>query len=84
MKRAEPGMPQNHLSGNHYTMPADARSSMTSKQLRETLLATDGWVMASGRAWDIKSKSLGAGVYSVYLVERNASPTQKPNDGGRE
>lgn len=51
-------------------MLALAKATMTRNQLKETLLATDGWVMACGRIWDIRSKHLGAGVYSVYLKLR--------------
>lgn len=63
--------PKNHLSVNHYTMPNRITQTMTRKELKETLLATDGWVMACGELWDIKSKHLGAGVYAVTLTKRN-------------
>ena len=63
----------NHLNNNFYTMPHLARATMTRKQLKETLLATEGWIMACGRLWDIKNKHLGAGVYSVYLKQRRYS-----------
>lgn len=61
---------KSHLSNNFYSMLALAKATMTRNQLKETLLATDGWVMACGRIWDIRSKHLGAGVYSVYLKLR--------------
>jgi len=43
---------------------------MTSKQLRETLFATGGRVLACGQSYDIKSKRLGAGVCEVWLEPR--------------
>lgn len=51
-------------------MPDNARSTLTTKQLRETLLATSGFVLACGQGYDIKSKPLGAGVHSVWLEKR--------------
>ncbi len=62
--------PENHLPmfcysciGNYTTMPHS--------KLKETLLATNGYVFVNGRLCDIKSKSLGAGVYKVWTKERN-------------
>lgn len=60
----------NHLSMNHYTMPGKATQTMIKKDLKETLLATGGWVIAYGECWNIKSNHLGAGVYSVTLVRK--------------
>lgn len=60
----------NHLSTNFYTMPGGYSTTMTRKQLKETLLATDGWVLSCGYCWDIRSKSLGAGVYKVWLKKQ--------------
>lgn len=59
--------PHNHLPDKIYAYPYTASTTMTTKQLRETLLETEGWVIANGRVREIKSKSLGAGVYKVYL-----------------
>lgn len=61
---------KNYLGDNFYTMPKYARTTMTRKQLKETLLSTEGWIIALGRIWDIQSKHLGAGVYSVHLELR--------------
>lgn len=58
----------NHLSNNSYTMPEFANGAYTAKQVRETLLATDGWIIAHGRRYDIVTKPLGAGVYQMKLV----------------
>ena len=35
--------------------------------LRHILLKTEGKVLAEGCFWNIKTKSLGAGVYRIYL-----------------
>jgi len=53
------------------TIPHLAQMTMTKKQLRETLLYTDGSILANGRMWDIISKHLGAGVYKVTLKRMN-------------
>lgn len=61
----------NYLSINAYIMNYKFFSqTMTRKELKETLLSTNGWIFANGLALDIKSKNLGAGVYKVYLKER--------------
>lgn len=57
----------NHLGDNFYTVPAIANTSMTTKHLKETLLATDGKILACGYLWDIVSKRIGPGVYRVSL-----------------
>ena len=44
---------------------------MTKKDLKGFLLRNDGWLLAKGETWDIKSKYLGAGVYKVYLQKHN-------------
>lgn len=58
------------LPNNMYSMPSSASTTMGRKDLREILLETDGWIMACGRAWDILSKHIGAGVYRVWLEAR--------------
>jgi len=63
--------PFNHLSTNFYAMPGACSTTMTRKQLKETLFATDGWVLACGYGWNVKSKSLGAGVYKVWLKKQS-------------
>lgn len=57
----------NHLSDNFYTIPHLARQTMTTRHLKETLLHTDGSILANGSMWEIISKHLGAGVHSVTL-----------------
>jgi len=51
-------------------MPHNATTTVTRKQLKEILLATEGWIMACGRCWDVKGKHLGAGVYRISLEAR--------------
>ena len=45
--------------------------TVETKDLKKILLDTDGWYFYDGYVWDIKSKSLGAGVYSVYSKRRD-------------
>jgi len=61
---------KNHLSDIFYRVPEYANTTMTKTHLRETLLATDGWIMACGSIYDIKPKHLGAGIYKVVLKRR--------------
>lgn len=58
----------NKLSNNAYTMNYKFFSqTVNKKELQQILLDTDGWILANGEAYDIKSKHLGAGIYKVYL-----------------
>jgi len=59
------------LPMNFYTMPQYASMTMDRKDLKELLLSTSGWVTACGEIYDIKNKSLGAGVYKVFLKRRH-------------
>ena len=59
----------NHLGDNFYVMPRYANTTMTQKELKETLLDTGGEILTCGRMWDIVSKNLGAGIYKVSLKE---------------
>lgn len=49
------GMPQSH-------------TTMDRAELREFLKSTGGWIFVQGERRNIKSKSLGAGVYDVWTV----------------
>jgi len=60
----------NHLPDTLYVFDS-ARTTLTRKQLKETLLDTNGKVIASGRLRTIKSKHIGAGVYEVWLEVGN-------------
>lgn len=59
----------NHIPMFCYTAPGYT-STITRKQLKESLLATDGWAFCQGKLCDIKSKHLGAGIYKVWLKVR--------------
>ena len=54
-----------------YVMPRYANTVMTRKELRETLKATDGWILTAGYLWNIIGKSIGAGMYRVTLELKN-------------
>ena len=58
------------LNNNAWTVPHLFTQTVTTKELREILLETDGWIMACGYIYDIKHKNLGAGVKRVYLKRR--------------
>jgi len=58
--------PRNHLGDIFYTQPVYAVATM--REYRETLLATDGQIIACGYLWRIRGQSLGAGVYRVTLT----------------
>lgn len=61
----------NHLNSNHWNCGGNSYTqTMTKKELKETLLQTEGFVLKNGAIHDVKSKHLGVGVYSVFLVER--------------
>ena len=57
----------NHLPNSFYVFPNTARTTMTKKQLRETLLDTNGRILSCGRLRTIYSKHIGAGIYEVSL-----------------
>jgi hypothetical protein len=63
-------MTSNHLPMFCYSAPGYT-STLTRKQLKETLLATDGRVFCQGMMCDIKSKHIGAGVYRVWLAKQS-------------
>jgi len=50
-----------------YINPEFASEAIPSKELKQILLATGGKVIAKGRLRTIKSKSLGLGIYKVWL-----------------
>ena len=64
MSNANDGLPI-----TFFTSPGNSstNTTMTTKQLRALLLYNDGRIFACGDLWDIQSKSLGAGVYRVWL-----------------
>lgn len=58
---------KSHLPRSFYTVPGQGFTTMTRSELRETLLATDGQILARGNVWDVVAKHLGAGIYRVTL-----------------
>ena len=52
------------------SMPA-GNATLTARDLRSLLLNTGGIMMARGYLYDIRSQSLGAGVYRVTLRRKN-------------
>jgi hypothetical protein len=52
-----------------YAIPRDASTVMTTKDLKNTLLATNGTIFAHGVQWEINSKKIGPGIYKVTLTE---------------
>lgn len=57
----------NHLKDDMYKFPHMARQVMTTKQVKETLLATDNFIIACGRSWSLRIKNIGAGMKEVSL-----------------
>lgn len=55
------------LPKQFYTQPDVAEDVVDRKALRKILLCNNGRIIAQGKLWDIKNKSLGAGVYRIYL-----------------
>lgn len=49
--------------------PGQNHTTVTTRVFRSMLLQSDGQVMWKGKLYDIKGKSLGAGVYRVKLEE---------------
>lgn len=66
--KGRPGpVSHNHLPDALYRNPAHSTTTMSRRELQETLRATDGKVLAAGQFWEIRSRSLGAGIYEVRL-----------------
>jgi hypothetical protein len=59
--------PLNHLTDMFYSQPHTARMLMTTRQVKETLLWTQNFIMACGRNWQLKVKNVGAGMKEVKL-----------------
>lgn len=68
-----------HLSPNAWVIRPDLfRQTMTTKELRETLLHFDGRILAHGGFYRIASKRIGPGVYVVTLVDDAPAAPQEP------
>jgi hypothetical protein len=60
--------PNDLLPQSWWVMPVNAPSTtLSTKDLRAVLLYNNGRLAACGELWDIKSKSLGAGGYRVWI-----------------
>lgn len=58
------------LPMNMYSHPDTSSVTMSAKDLRELLLESEGYIIACGSIYDIKSKHLGVGVHKVTLKRR--------------
>lgn len=61
--------PVNHLEDQHYRQPGLYRQVMTSKQVKETLLYTNNFIMACGHSWKLKIKNIGVGMKEITLTQ---------------
>jgi len=52
-----------------------------SKTFREVMLARDGQMLLNGSLWDIKSKSVGAGLRRIWLEVCPALREEGPSSG---
>jgi hypothetical protein len=60
----------NQVLNNLAAMPTYSRPTVTSAVAREILLHCDATMMSAGRLLDIKSESLGAGIWRLWLEPR--------------
>jgi len=58
----------NHLKDNMYRNPETAYQVMTTKQVRETVLCTENYVIACGRGWSLKTTNIVGDLKEVRLV----------------
>jgi hypothetical protein len=58
-----------NLPDNFWSIPKIAHTTMTTRQLRDVLLESDGRILANGDFWEIVSKRIGPGVYRVSLKQ---------------
>lgn len=61
-----------------YRTPSSAEITMATKDLTALLLEKNGRILACGSLWDIESKTIGPGVYRVWLELRK---TKENTDG---
>ena len=52
------------------SVPSHARTNVTLKVLQCMMLTNDGSFTARGLIWDVKSRRVCPGVYSVWVEER--------------
>lgn len=53
------------------SVPQYGRITVTKAILREIMLATDAELIVHARIWDIRSRHVGAGIYKVWLEQRD-------------
>jgi hypothetical protein len=61
---------KNHIPAFFWQIPETATITMQKKELRETILATDGTIIAKGDIWEIHYKSIGLGLYKVWITNK--------------
>lgn len=59
--------PRNHLKDAFYTTPKFASQVMTLKQWKETMLHTQGRILACGETWELKQEYLGGSMRRVTV-----------------
>ena len=72
--------PHNHLKDQFYITPKLARQMMSGKQWRETALATDGRILATGETYELYAESRGGGMYEIkarLTYWKNGKPIKK-------
>lgn len=57
---------------DHLYSTRDARDAITREQLQHILLYSDGWFTVDGHKYLVRSESIGAGIYTIWL-ERECS-----------
>ena len=62
--------PQENRIIDHLYSARGARDAITREQLQHILLYSDGWFTVDGQKQIVKSKHIGAGIYTIWL-ERN-------------
>ena len=58
---------KNWLPDTFYAKPETATVLLTAKELRETMLMTNGKIVAKATLWNIKNKRVAPGVYETRL-----------------
>jgi len=66
-RRSQAGARMADLRNKLTAYPGIRRITATSKDVHETLLNSDSQMFVDGTLYEIKAKSLGAGVYRVWL-----------------
>ena len=67
------------LNTNFWRQPLKQRQRVTLKDLRKLLLENEP-VIAKGTLFDIKHKSVGAGIYEIWLEQRTYGAKEHLDD----